>query len=224
MEKIKATSKTKKRKIIFIILGILLLALLIAALVSYLCYREVHIEGDGLLIYKEYADSIEKRDIVIVPGGAAPDGYPGTQLSRRLDGAIFMYEGEYVDEIIISGNKYETTAMNRYLQNHDIPKDAVIIDNYSEDTLDTIRRAQEYSPDSTFYVCTQEFYSYRTGYFIKDTGIDAKIVNSDLIVFQTNFRNNLREYLAATKAVFETHLFKFSKTKSVEDYKMEGGK
>ena len=216
-----ATSVKKNRKRIFTVVIILFVVLLIGGITSFICYKIVHPDENDLFIYKEYAKQIEKRDIVIVPGGAAPDGYPGTQLSRRLDASIFLLDNGYIDKIIISGNKYETNAMKKYLVNHDVSPKIILNDEYSEDTLDTIRRAGAYKPDAKFYISTQEFYSDRTAYIVNHTDIDAKIINSDLIVFQTNIRNQMREYFAATKAVLEVNLFKLPKTKNINEYKIE---
>lgn len=206
-----------------ILLTIIVLILLVAAF-SFISYKYVHAKGDGLLLYKEYNPTITKREYALVPGGAVSDGRPGDQLKYRLDTSIALLEDNLAKKVMISGSEYEVKVMEKYLLDHDVHIETIIKDPFSEDTLDTIKRAYEFSPKSEFYVCTQKFYSYRTGYLIKAVGLNAKIINADLIIFQGTLKNKSREYFAATKAVLETKITKIPATKHVDEYEMETSK
>lgn len=209
MKKHEKKVRKKHRKVLF---GALL-CLAVIVLVPVLCYGIVHISQRGQAVHIEHIESLAEKDAVIVPGASSADGSISAKGKDRLQAAIKLYQAGLVRQIIVSGGKKEVTPMANYLMRKEIPSDVLVSDDYGIDTYDTIARAKEKFGDLSFYFCTQELYSSRSGYLMDRLGMDGAVVCVDAKYYGKVGKNMVREFFAATKAVLEPVVL-FGKAKS----------
>lgn len=206
MRKRNRMKKAKRPKIVYILRLIIILMILTASIPG-ICYLMVQNIGDEPYVYAEIEDEInnlEKRDAVIVPGAAIAEGMPSAIGRDRLDTAVTVYEQGTVELIIVSGGTTdEVEIMAEYLLESGIPKDAIASDAYGVNTYETLARINEKYELDSFYICTQEIYSGRTRYLMKRVGMDGQVICVDTMYYSISGKSKVREFLAATKAVFE---------------------
>ena len=198
MEKDKKKSRKKRKKVL---LGILI-SLALIVLAPFFCYGIVHLsQSDPVPIDK--VKSLAKKDAAIVPGTSGYEGSITSKGKDRLQAAIGLYEAGLVRQIIVSGDEKEIKPMTRYLMKKGIPSESLSSDPHGVDTYDTIARVKEKFGDLSYYFCTQELYSSRAGYLMDRLGVDGAVVSVDTMYYSNAGKNAVREFFAATKAVFE---------------------
>lgn len=181
-----------------------------------------HWQGRQSALSEEYA-------CIIVPGAAVAGGKPLTHLQDRLDIAAKLYKAGLSDTILLSGGYdektqlWESRVMMVYLAQKGIPKEAMLLDDYGYDTAETLRRAKSLVGEEKVIICTQSLYADRTAYLAERFGLSAEIADSDIRIYTVgNGKAQLREFFAATKAVFEGNFAKSCRY-SLEEYPMKGG-
>lgn len=95
----------------------------------------------------EQAGRDERRpaDAIVVMGAAQYDGRPSPLFAARLDHAIALYHDGVAPRIIVTGGKREgdrTTeadSARRYAVRNDVPEDAILAEDTSRTTLQSIR-------------------------------------------------------------------------------------
>jgi uncharacterized SAM-binding protein YcdF (DUF218 family) len=108
--------------------------------------------GLGLAGYAAYRiwdqgnrDEQRSADAIVVMGAAQYDGRPSPLFAARLDHAIELYHAGIAPRLIVTGGKQEgdrTTeaASGRiYALGHDVPGDAILSEDLSRTTLQSIR-------------------------------------------------------------------------------------
>nr|WP_278263121.1 ElyC/SanA/YdcF family protein [Nocardia sp. AG03] len=146
--------------------------------------------------------------VVIVPGAkVAEDGTPMAYLRGRLDVAIELVAAGKAGEILLSGDAGgssgdEIASMSRYLSEHGVDPAIVRADGEGFSTRETCARARTMFGVERAIIVTQYQHLPRAVALCRETGIDA----DGVIAYcecrpQTEFRNNIREWLAAPKAV-----------------------
>lgn len=165
----------------------------------------------------ERISSLKVRNIAIVPGTSVSNGVVMAKAEDRLRAAVSLYETGLVRKIVVSGAEDEVTPMTQYLMKKEIPAQTLSTDGNAVDTYETIARVKEKFGDTTFFFCTQEMYANRAGWLMKRLGMDGVVVSVDTMHYSKTGKNRLREFFAATKAVFEP-FFRFGKAKvSIEE-------
>ncbi|MGW4841561.1 SanA/YdcF family protein [Nocardia brasiliensis] len=146
--------------------------------------------------------------VVIVPGAkVAPDGTPMPYLRGRLDAAIELLRAGTVREILVSGDAAGTSgdeiaSMTRYLEAHGVDPAVVRTDGLGLSTRATGARAQRLFGIDRALVVTQYQHVPRAVALCRGAGIDADGVTAPCDCRRiTKVRNNLREWVAAPKAV-----------------------
>ncbi|QIS05476.1 hypothetical protein F5X71_27015 [Nocardia brasiliensis] len=146
--------------------------------------------------------------VVIVPGAkVAPDGTPMPYLRGRLDVAIELLRAGTVREILVSGDASGTSgdeiaSMTRYLVDHGVDPAVVRTDGAGLSTRATGERARRLFGIDRALVVTQYRHVPRAVALCRAAGIDADGVTAGCVCRRrTKVRNNLREWLAAPKAV-----------------------
>ncbi|MCI5730610.1 MAG: YdcF family protein, partial [Eubacterium sp.] len=198
MEKDKKKSRKKRKKVL---LGILI-SLALVVLVPFFCYGIVHL-SQSAPVPIDKVKSLAKKDAAIVPGTSGYEGSITAKGKDRLQAAIGLYEAGLVRQIIVSGDEKEIKPMTRYLMKKGIPSESLSSDPQGVDTYDTIARVKEKFGDLSYYFCTQELYSSRAGYLMDRLGVDGAVVSVDTMYYSNAGKNAVREFFAATKAVFE---------------------
>jgi uncharacterized SAM-binding protein YcdF (DUF218 family) len=120
------------------VLARLFLAGLIAALVliGYTAYR-IWDQGNR--------DERPTADVIVVMGAAQYDGRPSPIFAARLDHAIALYHDGVAPGLIVTGGKAEgdrtteAASARIYAVQHDVPDDAILSEDQSRTTLQSIR-------------------------------------------------------------------------------------
>jgi vancomycin permeability regulator SanA len=146
--------------------------------------------------------------VVIVPGArVGPDGAPMAYLRGRLDVAIELLRAGKVHEILVSGDAAGTSgdeiaAMTKYLAHHGVDPAVVRSDSEGLSTRATCQRAKSIFGIDRAIIVTQYRHLPRAVALCRAEGIDADGVIAYCDCRRTTMvRNNIREWLAAPKAV-----------------------
>ncbi|WP_255284115.1 SanA/YdcF family protein [Nocardia alba] len=146
--------------------------------------------------------------VVIVPGAkVAPDGTPMAYLRGRLDVAIELIEAGKAEEILLSGDAGgssgdEIASMIAYLLDRGIDPAIVRSDGSGLSTRETCERAKSMFGIDRAIIVSQYQHLPRAVALCRVAGIEADGVVASCECRQvTEARNNIREWLAAPKAV-----------------------
>ncbi|MBU3060986.1 YdcF family protein [Nocardia sp. NEAU-G5] len=152
--------------------------------------------------------TVPRVPVVIVPGAkVGPDGQPMTYLRGRLDIAIELLAAGKADEILISGDAAGTSGdeiacMRTYLLDHGVDPTLIREDGLGLSTRATCERARDLFGIDRAIIVTQPRHAARAIALCRGAGIDADGVDAYCDCKRTTLvRNNIREWLAAPKAV-----------------------
>lgn len=212
--------RNKKNKITYVIGFLVIVAVCILGIPT-ICYFVTQNVGSGDFIYVDREgdmDNLEKKDVVIVPGALTANGRPLAIGTDRLNAAIDVYEQGAAELIIVSGGSTEEVeTMARFLFDKGVPREDIAIDEQGVDTYESLTRtAQKYNPKS-IYFCTQELYAGRARYLMNAAGIDGQVICVDTMYYLTGGKNRVREFFAATKAVYEGIFYSGKAKTSIEE-------
>ncbi len=154
-----------------------------------------------------------RADVVIVLGAQIAPG--GTQpmpfLRNRLDAAAAMVASGHARVVLVSGDANGTSGdeprvMRDYLVDVGVDPQRIVMDPYGLDTYDTCVRARDVYGVARAFVVTQGYHLARAVTLCRQMGIDADGVDAGCVdCRQSTLANNaVREYLACTKAVWDT--------------------
>lgn len=216
----KKNKTVKKSKITYVIGTLAIVAICILGIPS-ICYLVTQNVGSGEFIYIDKEgdmDNLEKKSVVIVPGASVFEGRPLSIGKDRLNAAIDVYKQDATELIIVSGgNTEEVEAMAQYLFDKGVPKEDIAVDAQGLDTYETLTRvAEKYNPES-IYFCTQELYAGRARYLMNVAEIDGQVICVDTMYYLTGGKSRVREFLAATKAVYEGIIYSGNPKTSVAE-------
>ncbi|MFD4462709.1 vancomycin high temperature exclusion protein [Nocardia sp. NPDC058480] len=148
--------------------------------------------------------------VVIIPGArVAPDGTPMAYLRGRLDVAIELVEAGKAKAILLSGDAGgssgdEIASMRRYLLSHGIDPAIIRSDSAGLSTRETCERARSMFGVDRAIIVSQYQHLPRAVALCRAAGIEADgVVAYCECTRVTEVRNNVREWLAAPKAVAE---------------------
>lgn len=197
---IEGKKKSKKNKRILLCVFISLAVLFLIPIISY---GIVRLLANNNPVPIEQMQSLAEKDAAIVPGTSGYEGSITAKAKDRLQAAMGLYEAGLVSQIIVSGDEKEIKPMTQYLMKKGIPTESLSSDAHGVDTYDTIARVKEKFGDLSYYFCTQELYSSRAGYLMDRLGVDGAVVSVDTMYYSNAGKSAVREFFAATKAVFE---------------------
>ncbi|MFI9400622.1 vancomycin high temperature exclusion protein [Nocardia sp. NPDC052316] len=153
-------------------------------------------------------DAAPTAPVVIVPGAkVGPDGTPMAYLRGRLDVAIELLQAGKVREILVSGDAAGTSgdeiaSMTKYLFDHGVDPALVRSDGEGLSTRATCERARQLFGIDRAIIVTQYRHVPRAVALCRAEDIDADGVTAYCDCRRiTLVRNNIREWLAAPKAV-----------------------
>ena len=119
------------------LVNVLLFAgLAIALLAGYATFR-VWAHGER--------DDRRPADAIVVLGAAQYDGRPSPRFAARLDHAVGLYRAGIAPRLILTGGKAtgdrttEAASARAYAMRHGVPADAILMDEDSRTTLESIR-------------------------------------------------------------------------------------
>ncbi|WP_406272640.1 YdcF family protein [Nocardia sp. NBC_00881] len=146
--------------------------------------------------------------VVIVPGAkVAPDGSPMAYLRGRLDAAIELVRAGRAGEILVSGaasraSGDEIDSMTSYLVKNGVDLALIRADGAGLSTWATCLRAKQLFGIDRALIVTQRRHLPRAVALCRAAGIHADGVVAPCEARKvTKFRNTIREWFAAPKAV-----------------------
>lgn len=90
-------------------------------------------------------DDRRPADAIVVMGAAQYDGRPSPVFAARIDHAIELYRDGLASRLIVTGGKQagdrttEADAARRYAEAHGVPASAILAEDTSRTTLESIR-------------------------------------------------------------------------------------
>lgn len=103
----------------------------------------------ALIVWDGLTDELGRADVAVVFGNRVErDGTPSTRLRARLDRAIALYRGGWCRYILVSGGlgregHNEALVMRRYLRDHGIPEQHILVDPEGINTYATARHTAQ---------------------------------------------------------------------------------
>jgi SanA protein len=171
---------SRRRKIIKwsgISVGILLVLLFLIILIPNLIItRSSH---DFILSSPEEAPRAQAA--IVLGAGVYAGGVPSPMLADRVAMGVKLYQSGKVAKVLLTGAPQQVE-------------------------VDSMYRAVDVYDVRTALVVTQAFHEPRAVYIARTLGLDATGVVADVQPYGVMADDNLREYLARIKAVFELHL------------------
>ncbi|MFQ9933823.1 MAG: YdcF family protein [Lachnospiraceae bacterium] len=123
-----------------------------------------------------------KADYIIVLGAQIRGDRITKSLRKRLDAAIEYYNTDNTATIIVSGgqgegeNTSEAFAMKKYLMEHEIPEDSIIMEDKSSTTNENLKFSYKIicdagDEDANILICSNNFHIFRAVRLAKHIGI-----------------------------------------------------
>jgi len=134
------------------------------------------------ILYDGFSDQGDRAEIAVVPGNqVASDGTPGPTLAARLDGAITLYNQGRFPLIFVSGavepgGADEAQVMAKYLESHNIPESAIIVDSKGVNTAATARglaAAMKWRDIHSAMIVTHYYHISRMKLAMQEAGITS---------------------------------------------------
>lgn len=127
-------------------------------------------------------DEQRAADAIVVMGAAQYDGRPSPVFAARLDHAIELYHAGVASRLIVTGGKREgdrtteAASARDYAIRHDVPADAILGEDRSRTTLQSIRAVAAVMDEaglSTAVFVSDPSHMLRVLRMAGDAGIDA---------------------------------------------------
>ncbi|HEX2051496.1 MAG TPA: YdcF family protein [Actinomycetota bacterium] len=126
-------------------------------------------------------DEVGGADAIVVLGAAQYDGEPSPVFKGRLDHAVYLYDEDLSDVVIVTGGKQEgdrfteAEAGASYLVARGVPGDAILRENEGATTLESLQNvrtiADRYGIDSLLVV-SDPMHSERVKRMAADLGFE----------------------------------------------------
>lgn len=167
--------------------------------------------ASNLLVLAVGAPGMEEEVSEVPPGevGLVLGAGPGSQaLIHRLEAGVELWESGRVRFLLISGGEDgtgygETDFMERYLLEHGVPPQAILVDNLGLRTLDSVLRARDVFGLRRIVLVTQRYHLYRAVFLARAAGLEARGLVADG-AGDPEFADTFgRECLARVRAVLD---------------------
>lgn len=130
-----------RKHVFFATVVVLLVLLFFAPQLTFMMTAPINTEAD--------TEHIGFAEVAIVFGaGVKSNGDPSPLLQERLDAAVYLYEADTIEEIVVSNTYEEALAMQQYLIKNNVPESVIEIDGTAYTTLDTCKAERENHPGS----------------------------------------------------------------------------
>lgn len=201
---------TRKRKIVFIIVGILftILTLVVTAVMAVVSVDiSMRISSYGDISTVESFEVSEPFDCILVLGAGVKEGSPSDVLRDRLDTAIELYKKGVAPKLLMSGDHGrvgydEVNVMKDYAIEKGVPTEDIFMDHAGFSTYESMYRAREIFGAQRVVVVSQKYHLYRALYIGRSFGMDVCGVSADLRDYKGEFIFEIREVAARFKDFF----------------------
>ncbi len=160
------------------------------------------------------AEKIPPRSVALVLGTIKKltNGNTNRYFKYRVEAAAKLYHAGKVKHFIVSGDNHrkgynEPEDMQISLIKLGVPKSAITLDYAGFRTLDSVLRTKKVFQQDKIIIISQKFHNTRALFIANQYDIDAIAFNAQGTKYR-NRRNELREYLAKVKAVFDIYILK----------------
>lgn len=98
---------------------------------------------------QSHDDEVYRADAIVVLGAAQYNGTPSPVFRARLDHALYLYNEDLADKIIVTGGKRagdrftEAGAGAQYLIEGDVPPEAILAESLGTTTYESLREARK---------------------------------------------------------------------------------
>lgn len=98
---------------------------------------------------QSHDDEIRRADAIVVLGAAQYNGVPSPVFKARLDHALYLYNEELAEKIIVTGGKREgdrfteAGAGAHYLVEGDVPPEAILAESLGTTTYESLQEARK---------------------------------------------------------------------------------
>jgi len=135
-----------------------------------------------LFIYGNVSNVNYNEDVVIVLGAGVRGESVTRPLARRLDTAFYYWQRNQDAYIIVTGGLgnratiTEAEAMSRYLQRRGIPRNRILLEEYSTSTYENLKFAREildahFAGEYSAVLVTNDFHIYRAVQTARSVGL-----------------------------------------------------
>ena len=183
--------------------------------VGILCVGLVYLLFTQIMIFSHFKDNTEKElDYLIVLGAQVKESGPSVILQYRLDRAVEYLNANPDTVCIVSGGKgvnepvSEAEGMKKYLTEHGISADRILLEDKSTKTTENILYSKELIKDqnSSVGIVTNNFHLYRALRLAKKQ-ISNPIYGISAYSNPVYLPNNmLRESIGVTKDVLKRNM------------------
>ena len=127
-------------------------------------------------------DGARPADAIVVLGAAQWNGVPSPLFQRRLDHAIELYHGGIAPYLIVTGGKLpgdrttEAEAARAYAVSRDVPAEAILVEDQSQDTLEQLHTVAQMLRDHglrSAVLVSNRTHMLRSLRIARDQGIEA---------------------------------------------------
>lgn len=149
-------------------------------------------------------ENIEWAEVAIILGAG-----PATPtLHARLDAGLELYRAGKVRLLLVSGGSDgtgygETEFMWRYLRQHGVPPNAIVVDSLGVRTLDSVRRAKSVFGFSEVVVVTQRYHCYRAVFLAHAFGVGVQGFAATSVDSSEYRFSQRRELAARVMAIYD---------------------
>lgn len=202
---------TKRKRILFIILGVALSLCLLGGLTLGIINAVVVSTAEDKILSPQEAAELEDVDCILVLGCAVWDGgEPSHMLSDRLKRGVELYNLGAAPKLLMSGdhgreNYDEVNTMKAYAVGEGIASEDVFMDHAGFSTYESMARAKHIFQAKKIIIVTQEYHLYRAIYIARQLGLDAYGVSADYRNYSGQTARDLREVLARVKDFATAH-------------------
>lgn len=196
-----------KKKLRYLLYGLLSLALIAGAVVLILNAYVKDTAADFMLSAEEAAELTEADCILVLGCGVRPTGEPSLMLRDRLEMGLSLYEAGAAPKLLMSGDhgrvEYdEVNAMKDYAMAAGVPSSDVFMDHAGFSTYESMYRARDVFCAKKVIIVSQQYHLYRAVYDARALGLDAWGVAAEDVAYLGQTVRDLREILARNKDYF----------------------
>jgi len=165
--------------------------------------------ADGRIFDAEGAPS--ERVVIVLGASVLRSGQPSDMLADRLLTALDLYRAGKAEKFLLSGDHGkvdydEVESMQKFLLEHEVPEEDIVLDHAGFDTFDSMARANKVFGLNEALVVSQSYHLPRAIYVAENNGLEVFGVSADRQNYVKIEYFKLREMLARVKAVLDVWL------------------
>ena len=201
---------TRKRKIVFLIVGILftILTIVVTATMAVVSVDvSMRISSYSDIHTPDAFEESEPFDCILVLGAGVKENSPSDILCDRLDVAIDLYKRGIAPKLLMSGDHGrvdydEVNVMKDYAVEKGVPSEDIFMDHAGFSTYESMYRAREIFGAQRVVVVSQKYHLYRALYIGRSFGMDVCGASADLRDYKGELVFEAREIGARFKDFF----------------------